>query len=64
MPHVLYTDKDFTVEEVQRGNHLAKMVVEWGLSVCKICGAAECELENPCRAILRVASDMGEDKYK
>lgn len=43
--HELYKASDFTAEEIDRGNQLAKAVCEGGLGVCKRCGAAEIELD-------------------
>ena len=42
--HLLYTSADFTREEADQRNALYVHVVEGGLSVCKVCGAAEIEL--------------------
>lgn len=42
--HVLYTAKDFTPEEAERGNVLYKYVVEQGLDICRLCNASEGEL--------------------
>lgn len=49
--HELYVAKDFTNEEVDRGNALAKAVIDGGLSICKKCGAGEAELEKVCGAL-------------
>lgn len=49
--HDLYTPADFTTEELDRLNSLAIAVVEGGLGVCKRCGKAEAELEEPCGKI-------------
>lgn len=46
--HELYTDDDFTDEEVDSKNTLAVQVVEYGLSICKKCGHGESELNRPC----------------
>lgn len=46
MNHVLYTPADFTAEEIDRRNRLAVVVIDGGLSICKICGAAESELQD------------------
>jgi len=46
--HELYTDTDFTDEECDRGNPLARLVVDGGLAICKKCGKGEADLETPC----------------
>ena len=38
--HVLYDASDFTDEEYYSGNTIAVLVIDGGLSVCKLCGAA------------------------
>lgn len=43
--HVLYTREDFTDEELEN-NNLARMVVEGGLDICKLCGGGESDLLN------------------
>lgn len=45
MPHEFYTSEDFTNEEYEFSNVIAKMVIDGGLQICKKCGAAEIELE-------------------
>ena len=47
--HELLTEKDFNEKESQEeGNTTYFYVVECGLSICKNCGRAESELEEPC----------------
>jgi len=46
--HSLFNDSDFTEEELLRGNSLAVTVCEAALQVCRVCGAYESELTNPC----------------
>lgn len=41
--HILYTEDDFTKEEIDNENRIWKMVHD-GLSVCKCCGAAEADV--------------------
>lgn len=48
--HVLYTDEDFTTEELARYNHLALAVVQDGRRICKKCGAGDEMLVNLCGA--------------
>ena len=43
--HVMYTRADFTDEELEN-NNLARMVVEGGLDICKLCGGGESDLLN------------------
>jgi len=43
--HVFSTAADFTDEEIDRENVIAKLVIEGGLQICKRCGAAEIELD-------------------
>jgi hypothetical protein len=50
--HVLYTASDFTKEEIERDNILAVQVIEHGLSICKVCGKAERELNWDCDTVL------------
>lgn len=38
--HTLYTPKDFTKEEIARGNVLADMVINGHVKVCKQCGCS------------------------
>lgn len=47
--HVLYEASDFTDEEYDSRNTLAVLVIDGGLSVCKLCGAAESQLDEPCK---------------
>lgn len=47
--HVLYDASDFTDEEYYSGNTIAVLVIDGGLSVCKLCGAAESQLDEPCK---------------
>ena len=42
--HTFYTPEDFTQEEIDNNNRLARMVIDGGLYICKRCGAAEGEL--------------------
>ncbi len=41
--HILYNSNDSNIPE---GYY--KYVAEWGLSICRICGKAEVELDEPC----------------
>lgn len=43
-----FTPEDFGVDEVSCRSELAILVVEQGLSICKMCGVAESQLEAPC----------------
>jgi hypothetical protein len=47
--HILYVREDFTQEEIDRKNKLAIHVVGNKLSICKICGKMESELEQECK---------------
>ena len=49
--HVLYTKEDFKdwIPEQIEYDTTANAVVNWGLSVCKICGEYEAGLDNPCK---------------
>jgi hypothetical protein len=47
--HDLYTEDDFSDEEIDSKKTLAVQVVEYGLSICKKCGKGESELNQPCR---------------
>ena len=49
--HIIYTEEDFkhiTGEELDN-NKLARMVLDGGLAVCKVCGEFEAGLDNPCK---------------
>lgn len=49
--HVLYAVDDFahlTYEEVEN-NIIYELVVDGGLSICKLCGEYEAGLDNPCK---------------
>jgi hypothetical protein len=49
--HILYTSTDFKhlSPEEEENNKLVEMVVDGGLSVCKICGEFEAGLDKPCK---------------
>jgi len=49
--HDLYEPSDFTQEEIERDNQLARLVIDGGLGICKKCGASEIELEKPCKRV-------------
>jgi len=49
--HQLYTSEDFkhmSGQEMEE-SWVARMVLEGGLSICKICGEGEAGLDNPCK---------------
>ncbi|AXH71223.1 hypothetical protein BSP36_178 [Bacillus phage BSP36] len=49
--HVLYTKEDFkdmTGEKLE-SSYTAHLVLDGGLSICKICGEGEAGLDNPCK---------------
>lgn len=48
--HTLYVPGDFTVEEIARENKIAVLVIDGGLSICKMCGDGEIGLDTFCRA--------------
>ncbi len=50
--HILYTAKDFTKEEVQRDNVIARKVLKEGHGICKMCGVEgkKSELAKRCKA--------------
>lgn len=47
--HILYVASDFKNEYE---SHLADMVINGGLGVCKICNKGEIQLSEPCHRIL------------
>lgn len=46
--HVLYVPTDFTEEEYENSS-FARLVIDDGLGICRICGVGEIELEKPCK---------------
>ena len=44
--HILYEPKDFAQLQVDQSIVLARLVLDGGLSICKLCGAGEVELDD------------------
>lgn len=44
MTHRLYEPKDFTSEQYYEDKGVAVLVIDGGLGICKVCGAAESQL--------------------
>lgn len=54
--HILYTAEDFkgkSTEELE-SDRIYELVVESGLSICKICGEYEAGLDRPCKVVSEV----------
>lgn len=49
--HQLFTSQDFKhmSGQEQEDNWTARMVLDGGLSICKVCGEGESGLEKPCK---------------
>ena len=49
--HILYTREDFKNigDEELENNRTAKLVLDGGLSICKVCGEYEAGLDTPCK---------------
>jgi hypothetical protein len=46
MTHQLYTPSDFTDEQYYEYRGVARMVIDGGLGICKVCGAGESQLDD------------------
>ena len=46
--HQVFTEHDFTPEEIARRNELAVAVIEGGLITCMVCGRSGDALTNSC----------------
>lgn len=47
--HDTYDGTDFTQEDIDERKKDAIIVMEWGMKICRYCGAKEDELREPCR---------------
>ena len=57
--HKLYESRDFTQKEYEEGSGFARLIIDGGLAVCKVCGAAEIELDESCKTRQAQKHDMG-----
>lgn len=72
--HQLYESSDFKDEQYERPGSLARLVIDGGMAICKVCGGAEGSLPTTCpgfrlswaqeEAIYKGRLDFTEDGWK